>query len=471
VGRKKPILVVKSGRTEAGARAASSHTGAMAGLDVTLSAFLEPSGVQRANTIEELFDLARAFDRCPLPRGRRVAIVTNAGGPGIMATDACVNFGLEMVELADATKEELRTFLPSAASIANPVDMIASATPEDYRRALEVVLADPSVDMAMAINVTPLLTKPGDVIAKVAEGARSAPDKPVLAVVMATADFYQEIHGRRDLPPVYGFPESAALALAKLERYAAWRRQPPDEEPPEMPADDRRVAEILERTDDGYLPAADAFSLLEAYGVPVVPWRRVASAGEVPGAAEELGFPVVLKAVAPELVHKSDVGAVAVDLRTPGELRDALGEMERRLEEAGSRPRGYLLQKLAKGGHEVIFGISTDPRYGPLLMFGLGGKYVEVFRDVRFAASPVTRTDARRVVRGIRGVELLQGVRGEPPADLELLEEVLLRLAQLADRHPRIQELDVNPFLATPRRADARALDVRVRVHPRKATS
>lgn len=469
VGRKKPILVVKSGRTTEGARAASSHTGAIAGADVTVSAFLEQCGVLRANTIEELFDLAVALDRCPLARGNRVAIVTNAGGPGIMATDACVNLGLEMAELAADTRRELRSFLPPEASVANPVDMIASATPEAYARSLATVLADPGVDMALVINVTPLLANPIDVMEAVADAARNA-EAPVLSVMMATDEFYEEIKGRGDLPPVYRFPEPAARALAQLARYSAWRRRPAGEEPPEFAVDDGAVARLLDRGEDvagdGYLPPEEAFQVLELYGVPVAPWRFARDRREAAEAGRELAFPLVAKAHAPDVVHKSDVGAVEVGLEDPEALEHALGAIEERLAEAGHRPEGFLVQEMVQEGHEVIFGISTDPRFGPLLMFGLGGRYVEVFRDVRFGVTPLTRTEAEEMVRGIRGVALLEGVRGEEPADLDVLVDVLLRLAQLAVRHPRIRELDVNPFLAASDRERARAVDVRIRVGP-----
>jgi acetate---CoA ligase (ADP-forming) len=465
VSRKKPILVVKSGRTEAGARAASSHTGALAGADVTVSAFLAQTGVLRANTIEELFDVARALDRCPLPRGRRVAIVTNAGGPAIMATDACVNLGLPMAELSPATRAQLGSWLPAAASLGNPVDMIASATPESYRRTLAAVLADPGVDLALVVNVTPLMSDPSDVLEAATAGAAAVPDKPVLAVMMATEDFYARSQGREDLLPVYRFPESAALALAQLSRYAEWRARP-EEAPPELPADDGRVAALLAATAEGYLPAEDAIAVLDAYGIPVAPWRLVGTLAEARQAADELGWPVVLKAVgpAPALVHKSELGAVAVDLRTPEELAAAGEAMERRLAAAGATADGYLVQRLLRGGQEVIFGVSTDPRFGPLLMFGLGGKYVEVLRDVRFAVTPLSRPEAAQTIRGIQGIKLLEGVRGEAAADLGRLEDVLLRLAQLVTRHPRIVELDVNPFLAAPAGGTAAALDVRIRV-------
>ncbi len=459
VSRKKPILVVKSGRTAEGARAATSHTGAIAGTDVTVSAFLDQCGVLRANTIEELFDLARALARCPLPGGSRTAIVTNAGGPGIMATDACVNLGLPMAELADGTRAALRTFLPPEASVGNPVDMIASATAEHYGKTLAAVLDDPGVDMAMVINVTPILTNPIDVLEAVGAVARER-TKPVLAVMMATEEFYDRVKTAHDLPPVYHFPEPAARVMSQLARYAAWRRRPTDVPAPEFATDDREVAAILESVPDGaYLEPAAAFRVLGLYGIPLAKWRLAGSREEALAAAEEIGYPVVLKAVAPNLVHKSDVGAVRVDLRDEAELARAAEDMAHRLS-----PEGFLVQEMARGGHEVIFGITTDPRFGPLLMFGLGGKYVEVFQDVRFAITPLDAEEAREVILGIRGFKLLQGVRGEPGADLDLLTEILLRLAQLAQRHPRISELDLNPFLAGPDRTSAVAVDARIRV-------
>lgn len=466
VTRKKPILVVKSGRTAEGARAATSHTGAIAGTDVTVSAFLEQCGVLRANTIEEMFDVARALARCPLPGGFRVGIVTNAGGPGIMATDACVNLGLHMADLSAETRAALRSFLPAEASVSNPVDMIASATAEHYARSLAAVLDDPQVDMAMVINVTPILTNPIDVMQAIGAVARERP-KPVLAVMMATDEFYEAVKTARDLPPVYHFPESAARVMFQLARYGAWRRRPADLPTPEFDTDDPQVAAILDRVPEGYLDPADTFKVLELYGVPLAKWRLVQSREKVLNAAREIGFPVVLKAVAPGLVHKSDIGAVQVDLRDEEELARAAGEMEGRLAAAGLSAEGFLVQEMVRGGHEVIFGITTDPRFGPLLMFGLGGRYVEVFQDVRFAVTPLDAQEARDVIRGIRGIKLLEGVRGETAADLDLLAEILLRLAQLSQRHPRIRELDVNPFLAGPDRDSAKALDARLRVGPR----
>ncbi|HLF57009.1 MAG TPA: acetate--CoA ligase family protein [Thermoanaerobaculia bacterium] len=467
IGRKKPILIVKSGRTAEGARAASSHTGALAAADLTINTFLEQCGVVRADTIEELFDIARAFDRSPLPAGRRVAIVTNAGGPGILATDACVHQGLRMAELAPATERALRLFLPATAAVSNPVDMIASAGVEEYRRALAATLDDPQVDAVLVINVTPLMSNPRDILEACGEvwrarGGEAA--KPLLAVMMATEDFYDSLRGRTDLPPVYRFPEPAARALARLARYAEWRRRP-EAEPVDYRFDFDAIGALLARADEeGQLPPAAGFGLLEAIGVPVVPWREVGGREEALAAAAALGYPVVAKAIAAGLVHKSELQAVALDLGDERELGTALDGLAARVRAAGLELSGFLVQKMASGGHETLFGLSTDDRWGPLVAFGLGGKYVEVFRDVRFGVPPLGPAEAREIVGSIRGVKLLEGVRGDAPADRELLADVLGRIAALAQRFPEILELDINPFLAAPVGGRSCALDVRVRV-------
>ena len=464
ISRKKPILVVKSGRTEEGARAASSHTGSLAGRDITVSAFLRQCGVIRANSIAEMFDIAMALDRCPLPAGNRVGVVTNAGGPAIMATDACVNLGLHMADLDPATVERLRAALPAEASTNNPVDMIASAYAPNYRECVAAVLDDPNVDMAIVIHVRPLPVNPTDVLDAIHEAAAEHPEKPVVAVIMATEEFHESLKGKHTPVPVYPFPESAALALAKLSDHAAWRRRPEDTEIPRFDVDREAAARELESVESGYLASGAAFRVLQAYGIPVVSGKAVPDVDGVRAAARELGFPVVVKAEVAGGAHKSDVGAVAVDLRTPEELDAALARMDGGLERAGLAAAGYVVQQFAAGGHEVIYGVSHDRRFGPLLMFGLGGKYVEVFQDVRFALPPLTRTEAREVVLSIRGRKLLQGVRGDKPLDTDHLAEVLLRLAQLVDDHPRIRELDINPFLAAPDPGAAKALDVRIRV-------
>ncbi len=478
VTRKKPILIVKSGRTAEGARAASSHTGAMAGTDVTVSAFLDQCGVLRADTIGELFDVARALDRCPLPAGPRVAIVTNAGGPGIMATDACVNLALEMAELSPATRAHLASFLPSAASLGNPVDMIASATAEQYARTVAAVLADPGVDAAIVVNVTPLLGDPRDVLEAVGRAATDLAgtavcDKPVLAVMMAVESFYEGLKNASHLPPVYRFPESAALALAQLVRYGKWRRRPEHETVPDFDFDREKIAAALAgAADDGYLAADDAFRLLEALGIPVARWAVAADRAEALAAARRIGYPVVVKAISPGLVHKSEAKAIELDLANETEVARACDALSHRFAASGLAVSGFFVQEMAQSGHETIFGVSTDPRFGPVLMFGLGGKYVEVFRDVVFGVTPLAPSEALEMVRGIRGVKLLDGVRGDAPADIGLLETVLLKLAWLVQHFPEIVELDINPFLAAPAPpsdqpgapAASKAVDVRVRV-------
>ena len=475
VTRKKPILIVKSGRTAEGARAASSHTGAMAGTDVTVSAFLDQCGVLRADTIGELFDVARALDRCPLPQGPRVAIVTNAGGPGIMATDACVNLELQMAELSAATRAHLASFLPSRGRAREPVDMIASATAEQYARTVAAVLADPGVDAAIVVNVTPLLGDPRDVLEAVGRAATDLAgtavcDKPVLAVMMAVESFYEGLKNASHLPPVYRFPESAALALAQLVRYGEWRRRPEHEALPDFAIDPAAVAAALARPGgDGYLEAGDAFRLLEALGIPVARWEVTADRAGALAAARRIGYPVVLKGISPGLVHKSEAKAIELDLADENEVGRACDALAQRFAAAGLAISGFFVQEMAQSGHETIFGVSTDPRFGPVLMFGLGGKYVEVFRDVVFGVTPLAPSEARELVRRIRGVKLLEGVRGDAPADIGLLETVLLKLAWLVQNFPEIVELDINPFLAAAvpaagEPAASKAVDVRVRV-------
>ena len=468
VTKKKPVLIVKSGRTAEGARAASSHTGALAGADVTVQAFLDQCGVLRADTIEELFDVARALDRCPLPRGERVGIVTNAGGPAIMATDACVNLGLEIAGLSPATSAALRAFLPASASTVNPVDMIASATAEQYGRTLAAVLADDGVDGALVINVTPLLADPDDVLEAVAQAAQGSA-KPVLAVMMAEEGFYERLKERADLPPVYRFPESAARAFQQLARYAAWKGRPAEDATAELSALDAKIdrpgiaALLAAPGSDGYLDPAATFTLLEKLGIPTARFRAVRSAKEAAPAASEIGYPAVVKAISPGLVHKSEAKAIELDLGDAATVAAAAEAIEKRFADARLPLAGFLVQEMASEGHETIFGLSADPRYGPVLMFGLGGKYVEVFRDVRFGVTPLSRFEAADLVRGIRGVKLLEGVRGDAAVDFAELEEILLRLGWLAERFPEIVELDINPFLAAPK-GRGKAVDARIRV-------
>jgi acetyl coenzyme A synthetase (ADP forming)-like protein len=454
ITRRKPIVVVKSGRSRAGARAASSHTGAMAASDVAVDAMLAQAGVHRAGTVEELFDYAMAFSAQPLPRSRRTAVLTNAGGPGILAADALEHHGVEVPELGSATVERLGPLFPEYASIRNPLDMIASATPPGYRAALTALLDDPAVDSAVAIFVPPLGVSQGDVSEAIAEAAKTRPDKPVLAVLMGHEGLPAGKAGLREVGiPAYIFPESAARALAAMCRQRAWIERPvPVLET--LAVDRAEAAAILARAKvAGHrkLNEADALGLLEAYGIPTARGRVAATSAEAGAIAAEYGTRVALKVVSPEISHKTDVGGVMLDV-APEEAAAAFGRMLASVGKAAptARIEGVLVQRMVAGGREAIVGGSRDPAFGPMLMFGLGGTLVEVFQDVVFRMPPISRDQAGEMIRGIRAAKLFSGVRGALPIDYRALEDVLLRAAQLLDDHPEIIEMDVNPLMLSP---------------------
>jgi acetyl coenzyme A synthetase (ADP forming)-like protein len=453
VSRKKPIAVVKSGRTRAGARAASSHTGALAGTDLAIDALLAQCGVLRVDSIEELFDLAMAFEDLSPPAGNRVAIVTNAGGPGIIIADACESLGLEVVELVSETQARLRGVFPAEASVRNPVDMIASATGESYEVALRIVLEDPGVDAAIAAFVPPLGVKQADIAASIVAAVAGRREKPVLAVLMGREGLPQGIAELNEAGiPAYRFPESAARALAAMHRHRMWTERPLLE-PEEFKVDRQAVKEILDQvsaTGRNQLNEVEALQVFEAYGIPTIAYRVAHSEEAAVEAAQEVGFPVVLKVLSPDVVHKTDAGGVQVDLRSASEVAEAYRAIHSSVGEwhDGARIEGILVESYQKEGLEVIVGMSTDPRFGPILMFGLGGIYVEALKDVAFRVQPLTRTDAEEMIRSIRGFPLLDGVRGEAGADLEALAEVIQRVSQLVGDHDRVSELDLNPFMA-----------------------
>ena len=467
ITKKKPIVVVKAGRTGAGARAASSHTGALAGADVAIDAVLAQCGVMRVDTIEELFDLAMAFDELPVPEGNRVAIVTNAGGPGIIIADACEARNLEVVPLSEETQASLREVLADEASVRNPVDMIASATPESYRLVLDRVLQDPNVDAAIAAFVPPLGIRQEEVAQAIVD-AKEGHDKPVLAVLMGREGLPQ---GRAELHeagvPGYIFPESAARALAAMYRYRQWLERPAGTFR-EFEVDRAAVSKIVEEacaSGTEHLAGPAALAVFRAYGIPVLESRVVTSADEAADAAEALGLPVVLKIESQDVVHKTDVGGVVIDVRTAEDVRAAYdGIMERVLAAVpDARIDGVLVQPFVKGGRETIVGGTTDPTFGPMVMFGLGGVYVEALKDVVFRVHPLSDEDAKEMIRSIRGYPVLEGIRGEPPSDQAAIAEVIQRVSQLMGDNPAIEELDINPFLV--QEEGGVALDARIRVN------
>ena len=457
VGRTKPIVAVKAGRSDAGARAAASHTGARATSEALVDTMLREAGVIRTRTLEELFDVATLLAHQPVPGGRGVAIVTNAGGPAILAADACEAEGLRVPVLAEATQRALRALLPPAASVGNPVDMIASATPEQYRRALDVVIADPSVDSVITIFIPPLVTEP-DAVAQAIREAAEHTSKPVLASFLGT-------HGLRpQLAPVpsFAFPEAAATALAHVTRYGEWLRSPaPAAEP--LP-DNIRVALrtfIAGAPREGWLPPSGCEALLAAAQLPALQSQVVHTAAEAVDAARAAGFPVVLKAVGRDILHKSDVGGVRVNLASEPAVRDAFSALTRTL---GARLEAVLVQPMVCGGVEMVVGGVNDAAFGPVVMCGTGGVLVDVLDDTAFAMCPLAEADARALVNRIKGRVRLRGVRGMPPADEDAFRRLLVRVSQVLHACPEIREMDLNPVMALP--AGAIVADVRIRLGP-----
>jgi acetate---CoA ligase (ADP-forming) len=465
VGARKPIVAVKSGRSRAGARATSSHTGALLeASDVTVDALFEQAGVIRADSLADLLDVASLLANQPLPEGVRVGIVTNAGGPGIMCADACEAAGLEVPGVPPAVQDELRGFLPPEASVANPVDMIATASVDHYRRAITTLAAWDGIDALIVIFVRPLLTTAEDVAEAVREAlAERARPIPVQAVFMSSHDHAAMSAGGG--VPTYMYPEDAARALARVVRHAAWRRRPTADQPD---LGELRVAEaagvIAQGLDSGpgWLGAEEVARLLNCYGLPVPEWRTVDDPVAAGHAAEELGGTVALKAVGPDILHKTDLGAVKVGLSGGAAVSWEAAQMDEALAAGGARRERFIVQRMVEGGVELLIGVVGDAVFGPVLACGAGGVQAEVLKDVSVRLVPVTPLDAGEMLRSLAVYPLLTGYRGAPPADLAGVEDVLLRVSAMVEAHQEIAELDLNPVVATPDRA--LLVDARVRV-------
>ncbi len=461
----KPILAVKSGRTPAGARAVSSHTGALAGSDEVYDAIFLQSGVLRVESVEELFHYAAAFANQPLPSGRRVAIVTNAGGPGIMAADASVRQGLELAAFTEGTKQALRLALPAEAAIDNPVDVIGDAQHDRYQTALRAVLRDPGSDGAVVV-LTPQAVTDIEQIARVVADEVHAGHKPVLASFMGIVDVSGGVRILEEARiPHYGFPEDAVRAFRAMVHYAEWVRRPRTEVRT-FPVNRPQVTELLTQAPRGvFVRETVAFRLLEAYGFPLAPWGEASSAEEAVIRASAIGFPVAMKVLSPQIVHKVDVGGIRLHLAAPSEVRAAYEEMIAEIPRRQPRVtiEGVIIQKMIPGV-ETILGLNRDPQFGPILMFGLGGIYVEVLKDVTFRLAPIRELGAQRMVESIKAVQILRGVRGQPAADMNALIECIERLSQLAVELPEIAELDINPLMVLPAGQGAAAIDARLRL-------
>jgi acetyl coenzyme A synthetase (ADP forming)-like protein len=468
VARTKPVLAVKSGRSAAGARATSSHTGALlAASDVTVDALFHQAGVIRTDSLAELFDVASLLANQPIPAGRRVGIVTNAGGPGIMCADTCEAGGLEVVQLSPRLQASLADGLPAEAAVANPVDMLASAPPTHYRRTVELMAASGEVDAVIAIFIPPLRTNPAEVAQAVRDAAAAAGEVPVLSVVMSAHELPAEADGGGPRLPRYRFPEDAARALIRAVEYATWR-QHPEGQVPELPEArrDEAAALLAAALADGpgpcWLEPEEVARLLACYGVPVAEWRLASSPEEAGAAAVELGGPVALKAVAPRLVHKTEAHAVRLGLTGADQVRTAAAEMAESVEAEGYAVDGFLVQRMVGEGVELLVGVVHDASFGPVIACGAGGTAVELLKDVAVRITPLTDLDAAEMVRSLATFPLLDGYRGAPKADVPALEDLLLRISALVETHPEIAELDCNPVKVLP--DGAVVVDARVRV-------
>lgn len=467
IGRTKPIVAVKSGRSTAGARATSSHTGALvAASDLTVDSLFRQAGVLRTDTLAELFDVASLLASQPPPAGRRVAIVTNAGGPGIMCADACESLGLEVAPLRDEVRADLAAFLPPEAALTNPVDMIATAPAEHYRRTLGVIAEHGAADAIIAIFIPPLLTHPSEVARAIREGIGEAQmNLPVLAVFMTAAGAPPDLSSPDLTIPAYAFPEDAARALAHAVDYGVWRATPQGDVPAFTDLRSEEAAAVIASAlalHRPWLSPTDVTRLLNCYGLSTPRAELVKTPREAGAAAARIGGETALKAVAPTLLHKSEVGAVQLSLTSERETEAAADGMADRVTLAGHQLQGFLVQQMAPSGVEMLVGVVHDPLFGPVVACGAGGVQAELLKDVAARITPLTDRDARQMITSLRTFPLLDGFRGAPKAAVGALEDVVLRVGALVENHPEIAEMDCNPVVVSPE--GALVVDARIRV-------
>jgi len=469
----KPVVAVKSGRTSAGSRAAASHTGALATAEIASEALFAQTGMIRVDTVEELFDVANLLSRQPLPRGKRVAVLTNGGGPGIMTADACADRGLELPPLADETVAELKSFLSPRASAVNPVDMTADGTPETYKRALKVLARDDGIDIVIVIFVPPIPVQSeavADAIGELAPEFRRRGKTLVASFMGARGSGIECDAGDEGCVPSFAFPERAAAALAGACEYSQWLQQPKGVVP-ELAGINRDKASEIVASALGqstarplWLEASAVSDLLDSYGITVAEPKTAHTADEAAAAAEEIGFPVAVKLVSDEIVHKTEVGGVILSRRSAVEVKEAFQQIRERLQRLGraDEMQGVAVQQMVPEGIEVIVGLTQDPSFGPLIMFGLGGIYAEFLKDVAFRIHPLTDVDARDMVRSVKAHQLFAGWRGARPTDVAALEDLLLRVSAMVEDLPRIAEMDLNPVKAQEQGKGYVVVDARV---------
>ena len=468
ISKKKPILALKAGRSAAGASAASSHTGSLAGADKAANALLRQSGVIREYSLENLFATAKVFDNCPIPKGDRVAIITNSGGPGIMATDAVSEYGMKMAQLSEETKEKLRSFLPAAASVKNPVDMIASAPIEHYKQTLETVLADEAVNMVVVIYLPFLGLKDIDVANAVMEIKAKHPEKPIVGVFMTTSEFFAKLSDMQVNVPFFMYAEQAVDGLNRLNEQRQWIEKPMGKVV-NFTVNRERARSIMQASlADGraQLTTRESIDVLDAYGIRVCRSGFATSEDEAVALADQIGYPVVMKMTSKTTSHKTDVGGVRVNIQSADELRSQYRDLIEKLRERNLLDglEGVIIQEMVKGSREMVCGVATDPQYGHMMMFGLGGVFIEVMKDVTFRMAPLTDIDAHEMIRGVKAYKLLEGARGTTPAQLDQLENVLLRLSQLVTDFPEIEELDINPLIISEKNGEGIAVDGRIKL-------
>ncbi|MDD4859703.1 MAG: acetate--CoA ligase family protein, partial [Dehalococcoidales bacterium] len=452
----KPVVVVKSGRTAAGARAAASHTGAMASTEVAAEALFKQAGIVRVSTLEELFDTAIVLANQPVPRGRKVAIITNGGGPGILTADACADKGLEVPILSEKTRSGLKKLLSPQASVSNPVDMTADASYNEYKGALQLLVQDENVDIAIAILVSPVKERTEFVAKAIRE---VAPDfkkvgKTLISSFMGQHGVAQELVSKGEIiVPSFTFPEASAIAIAKACEYGEWLKKPKGNIP-ELSGIDREKAQTVIKSAREKNPAKPLWldaetvdELLRCYGVKTVPTRIAANAQEAARIAGELGYPVALKLYSKTISHKTEVGGVALNLHNAAEVSKAYQKMKENLSAVGrvAEMQGVTVQPMVTSGTEMIVGVTQDPSFGPLMLFGMGGVYTELFKDVSMRIHPLTDTDAKEMVRSVKAFQLLEGWRGSKRQDVASIEELLLRISAMLEDIDEIKELDLNP--------------------------
>ncbi|MFO0778366.1 MAG: acetate--CoA ligase family protein [Nitrospira sp.] len=473
VGRRKPIIALKAGRTETGQSAAGSHTAALATNDKAVDALFSQCGMIRATTLDEFLGLAKALSSQPLPDGQRVGILTNSGGPGVLCADSCAAEGLLVSEFSQRTQSALASFLPPMAALRNPVDVIGFATEEQHARAVETMLTSDELDALIIVHVSVRPKDNGLVASGIVRGISAARQtghkQPVYLCWMAEGDLDRSFIVDGEVIPTYRHPEIPARVIRQTVTYEAWRKRPAGLIPPYTDVDLVTAKEICAKTltdrEPGWLTNQETHALLAAMKIPFVSGGIATNEKDAVKLAQEIGYPVAVKLASHHLVHKTEMGAVQLNLLDDQAVRDAFNGIRTTLEQAGKfeAMEGVLVQPMLSGGVEVMVGMTRDPLFGSVLAFGLGGIHVEILGDVQFRIAPLTDRDAAAMIRGIKGYRLLTGYRGQPPADLKALKETLLRVSRLVEEIPEISELDLNPIFALPPGQGCRIVDARIR--------